>query len=101
MFKIFVHVFLSIILLEQTIYVSSILRTGIPLRMQKIMKNAVSTSLLDQNKNVFNTLVLKAQTKHGLTEKDKKLLASSIVDWLKENERAKQENTVYWYSRQG
>jgi len=69
---------------------------GIPLRMQKIMKNTVSTGLLDQSKNVFNTLVLKAQTKHGLTEKDKKLLASSIVDWLKEKERAKQENTVYW-----
>ena len=101
MFKIFVPIFLSIILLEQTIFVSSILRTGIPLRMQKIMKNAVSTGLLDQSKNVFYTLVLKAQTKDGLTEKDKKLLASSIVDWMKENERAKQENTVYWYTRQG
>ena len=58
-------------------------------------------SVLDERNNVFSNLVLKAQTKHGLTENDKKLLASSIVDWLKENERAKQENTIYWYARQG
>ena len=96
MFKIFVHIFLSIILLEQTLFVTPIFRMGIPPKMQKVMKNA-----FDESNNVFNTLVLKAQTTNGLTNTDKKLLASSIVDWLKEKERAKQENTVYWYTRQG
>jgi hypothetical protein len=103
MFKIFVPILLSIILLEQTIYVTPIFRMGYPPRMQKIMKNAfdVSNSVPDESNNVFNTLVLRAQTTNGLTNTDKKLLASSIVDWMKENERAKQENTVYWYTRQG
>ena len=96
MFKSFVHIFLSIILLEQTLFVTLIFRMGIPPKMQKVMKNA-----FDESNNVFNTLVLKAQTTNGLTNTDKKLLASSIVDWLKEKERAKQENTVYWYTRQG
>ena len=96
MFKSFVHIFLSIILLEQTLFVTPIFRMGIPPKMQKVMKNA-----FDESNNVFNTLVLKAQTTNGLTNTDKKLLASSIVDWLKEKERAKQENTVYWYTRQG
>jgi hypothetical protein len=96
MFKSFFHILISIILLEQTLFASPILRTGSPLKMSKTMK-----SMLDISNNVFNYLALRAQTQNGLTKNDKKLLAILIIDWMREKDRAKQQNTVYWYLRQG
>jgi hypothetical protein len=99
MLKIFLHILLLIILLEQPLFVTPTSRMDTPLKMKNAFE--VMHSLLNESNNVFHTLALKAQTKHGLTEKDKKLLAASIVDWLKENKRARQAITVYWYTRQG
>jgi acid stress-induced BolA-like protein IbaG/YrbA len=96
MFKIFFHLFVSIILLEQTLFASPILRTDTPLKFQQTMK-----TMLDISNNLFHSLAMRAQTQNGLTKKDKKLLAILIIDWMREKARAKQQNTVYWYLRQG
>ena len=97
MFKtFFFHLCVSVILLEQAIFVSPILRTDSPLKTQQTMK-----IMLDLSNNVINTLVSKAQRENGLTKNDKKLLALLIIDWMRERARVKQQNTVYWYLRQG
>ena len=97
MFKtFFFHLCVSVILLEQIIFASPILRTGAPLKMPKPMK-----TMLDLSNNVFNTLVSKVQSQNGLITNDKLQLALLLIDWMRENSRVKQQNTVYWYLRQG
>ena len=65
---------------------------------QKMSREILDELMLD---NYLNMLEMKAKHPNGLTKRDKNLLASIIIDLVDKENKIKQRNTVYWYSRQG
>ena len=93
--------FLTLFLLfEQALSISTILNRAHDKHKARETKNKIIN--VHNSDGVLKMLASKAaENNNGLNNKDIKTLASLIVDWARKCYKAKQQRTVYWYSRQG